>query len=249
MMKFNLFIILIFSVTGITGADFNQAFSLNNALFQNGDNDEFNEIKKHQSFSNSQQSQCDDGDHSRGSCNNITCELDENSENKAISRLTEFCLNSLKDKSTSQPDTTTANLQVVKIVDCEDNTESTEFCDQVEDSITPEQFILSIAGNNPSPAQFNGSPDGTNVTIYSGSYTITDTATPTVAQEIHNIVCQPEFNDGYSLTGPIPSFGDDCSQFSSSTGGGAISAGQSKICGIINTFTIDYSFGGACPPV
>ena len=70
----------------------------------------------------------------------------------------------------------------------------------------PSDFTINVSGNNPSPASFSGSVDGTTVTLEKGKYSITETGPP-----------------GYNLT-------------SSSQCSGAINGGETKRCNLTNTF-------------
>jgi YVTN family beta-propeller protein len=70
----------------------------------------------------------------------------------------------------------------------------------------PSDFTINVSGNNPSPASFSGSADGTTVTLEKGKYSITETGPP-----------------GYNLT-------------SSSQCSGAINGGETRRCNLTNTF-------------
>lgn len=72
---------------------------------------------------------------------------------------------------------------------------------------TPSQFIIQVAGNNPSPSTFQGSSSGTTVSLGQGSYQVRETP----------------------IADYTPTYSSDCS--------GSISAGQTKTCTITNTYT------------
>jgi len=96
-------------------------------------------------------------------------------------------------KTTPTPTPTTASLTVIKIVSGTTNTTSSD-------------FAIHVSGINPTPANFNGSGTGSDLTLSPGSYQVTEAGGPS----------------GYT-----PSYSPDCS--------GSISAGQAKTCTITNT--------------
>jgi YVTN family beta-propeller protein len=70
----------------------------------------------------------------------------------------------------------------------------------------PSDFTISVSGNNPSPASFSGSADGTTVILEKGKYSISETGP-----------------SGYNLT-------------SSSQCSGGINGGETRRCNLTNTF-------------
>jgi YVTN family beta-propeller protein len=70
----------------------------------------------------------------------------------------------------------------------------------------PSDFTINVSGNNPSPASFSGSADGTSVILEKGKYSISETGP-----------------SGYNLT-------------SSSQCSGAINGGETRRCNLTNTF-------------
>ena len=85
-------------------------------------------------------------------------------------------------------------------------------------TLSPEDFTFTVTGNDPSPAQFQGSADCVDVTVGPGEYTVSETA---------------EFGFGTSILG-------DCVQgpeFATATG--EIQVGETQEC-------IFSNFGAAC---
>jgi len=60
-----------------------------------------------------------------------------------------------------------STLNVIKIVQCEENGNPV-LCE----NLAPEDFTMTVTGNNPSPSQFQGSQEGTLVTLGPGEYFI-----------------------------------------------------------------------------
>jgi hypothetical protein len=97
-----------------------------------------------------------------------------------------------KTTPTPTPNPTTASLTVIKIVS--GNT-----------TATPSDFAIHVSGFNPTPANFNGSGTGTDVTLSPGTFNVTETLSPNFTT----------------------AFSSDCS--------GNIAAGQHLTCTITNT--------------
>jgi hypothetical protein len=122
-------------------------------------------------------------------------------------------------------------LNLTKEVACqlEDSTLSVQqaavlTCERILADITPIDFSIQVAGNNPQPNTFNGSATGTNVTIGPGDYTVTETPNTQVTTLLANA--------NVNLT---TTFAGGCSP----TGTGTIDAGVAETCIITNTFTIN----------
>jgi hypothetical protein len=131
---------------------------------------------------------------------------------------------------TNPPGPTTTTLNVTKEVDCEEENGGDIVvpgginCAGVLSTITPSDFSIQVAGNNPQPSTFNGSAAGTNVTIGPGGHTVTETPNAQVTALLANT--------NVNLT---RIFTGGCSP----AGTGTIEAGVPETCNIINTFTIN----------
>ncbi len=116
---------------------------------------------------------------------------------------------------------TTATLNVIKNVICQvDDGLDANLCD----GIGPDDFDITVTGNNPSPSNFPGSDSGTSVTLEAGQYTVSET---------NNI---PSGNNPITV---VASFGDDCTKDGDFDADGTISAGQEQTCTITNNVTIE----------
>jgi hypothetical protein len=83
----------------------------------------------------------------------------------------------------------------------------------------PEDFIFTITGNNPSPAQVAGDPDCVDVTIGPGEFVVSEQLGPTRVQQ----------NEGIEVEG-------DCVQDPNNRqrATGEIQAGDTQVCRFIN---------------
>jgi hypothetical protein len=95
--------------------------------------------------------------------------------------------------------------------------------------VTPADFIITVTGNNPNPAQFEGSSIPIIVNLGFGDYQVSETADPSVATEITNL----EQSLAVDITQSII-FSGDCN---SVTGEGTIAEGDLQVCSIENVFT------------
>ena len=105
--------------------------------------------------------------------------------------------------------------------------------------ITPNDFNITVTGNNPNPSQFNGSSTAVVVTLDPGPYNVTDIGYPSVTAAISEII--DEFSGISSIVGPTPTFSGDCTQIlgNAQTATGTIAAGESQTCNIQNAFIIN----------
>ena len=107
-------------------------------------------------------------------------------------------------------------------------------CQFVLDSVYPSQFTLTVAGDN-SSISFQGSTNGTKVTLYPGAYSVSET--PFDTSNLENQL-------GEETTGTISTTAEghctakfaDLDTFQNATG--TISSEESQICTIINTIGI-----------
>ena len=123
----------------------------------------------------------------------------------------------------------TTTLIVTKIVECESII--TVACEDVDSNFEPQDFIITVTGQNPNPSQFGGSSSGTEVTLEPGAYEVTEDTSAVDGKIVF------EDDDG----NPIPpttidvfnggiTFSEDCS--------GTIEAGETKTCTIANPVNI-----------
>jgi hypothetical protein len=123
----------------------------------------------------------------------------------------------------------TATLIVNKIVTCTSNTPIS--CEDLDSNFEPQDFIITVSGQNANPSQFNGSSSGTPVTLDPGSYTVTEDFSG-----IEGIVTEDDNGNTISgvlinvLDGQI-TFSEDCA--------GTIEAGETKTCTITNPVGLD----------
>jgi len=116
---------------------------------------------------------------------------------------------------TIQPETT---LDIVKLVTCESSGRVVECND-----LGPEDFQITVTGNNPSPTDFPGSEEGVLVTLGAGDYTVSESF------EI------PE-GDVYAT------FSGDCTHIGQFSSEGTIAEGETQTCTIENI--VDLTDGG-----
>ena len=106
--------------------------------------------------------------------------------------------------------------------------------------ITPNEFNITVTGNNPNPSQFNGSSTAVVVTLDPGPYNVSDIGYPSVSQAISAIITSGVFGVT-SIVGPTPTFSGDCEQILgiSQRANGTIAAGDSQTCNIQNAFIVN----------
>jgi hypothetical protein len=141
----------------------------------------------------------------------------------------------------------TGNLSVLKTVTCITSVSTLQpACDAIisgtglpAGQITPDEFNITVTGNNPNPSQFNGSfPTPVVVTLDPGLYNVIDEGYPSVSEALSAVTA--EFQTG-SIVGPIVTFSGDCTQILETprTATGTIAAGESQTCNIQNAFIIN----------
>lgn len=123
----------------------------------------------------------------------------------------------------------TATLIVNKIVTCTSNTPIS--CEDVDSNFEPQDFIITVSGQNANPSQFGGSSSGTEVTLEPGSYEVTEDFSG-----IEGIVTEDDNGNIISgilinvLDGQI-TLSEDCS--------GTIEIGETKTCTLTNPVRLD----------
>ena len=158
-----------------------------------------------------------------------------------------YVLNGTTAESCNLEPPSTGSLSVTKTVTCTPNIASLQpACDAIltgigapSGQITPNDFNITVTGNNPNPSQFNGSSTAVVVTLDPGPYNVTDIGYPSVTEAISEIF--DEFAGITSIIGPTPTFSGDCEQpilGFSQRANGTIAAGDSQTCNIENAFQI-----------
>ena len=134
-----------------------------------------------------------------------------------------------------------ANLVVSKFVSCEPSPGSIQTeaaCEEIEGErggfqyfIDPNEFTITVSGDNPNPSQFEGIgfPDlPVVVTLGAGNYQVSETADPSVAATIADL----EQIYSVDITQSVI-FSGDCDAI---TGEGTIAEGEVHLCQIENAF-------------
>lgn len=134
-----------------------------------------------------------------------------------------------------------ATVTVTKIVRCDSSLgipSDDSVCQFVLENVDPNQFDLIVTGNNPNMTSFQGSANGTNISLDPGNYTVSESSFDTM--DIRN-----QLGETAIVTISTDSNGDCLSQFNQvdtfQEAKGTISNNESQSCEIINT--IDVSQG------
>jgi len=137
-----------------------------------------------------------------------------------------------------------ATVTVTKIVRCDSSLgipSDDSVCQFVLENVDANQFNLVVTGNNPNITSFQGSANGTNISLDPGNYTISET--PFDTMDIEN-----QLGESAIVTILTDSSGDCSSQFNQvdtfQGANGMISNGNLQSCEIINTINVDQ---GASP--
>ncbi len=136
-----------------------------------------------------------------------------------------------------------ATIIVTKIVRCDSSLgipSDDSVCQFVLENVDANQFNLVVTGNNPNMTSFQGSANGTNISLDPGNYTISETAFD--AMDIEN-----QLGETAIVTVLTDSNGDCSSQFNQvdvfQEAIGRISNSELQSCEIVNT--IDVSQGAS----
>ena len=144
-------------------------------------------------------------------------------------------LSEMEQTKSPQYDNGSSSLLVTKVVRCvsELGIPSDEsVCKFVLDNVLPSQFTMTVTGNKSTPPAFQGSVNGTSVSIHPGNYTVTENLFDT--RNIENLL-------GETTTGSVSTTAlGDCVGQSDYMGifqnaSGTIASGESQKCEIINT--------------
>ena len=105
--------------------------------------------------------------------------------------------------------------------------------------ITPNQFNITVTGNNPNPSQFNGSSTAVVVTLDPGPYNVSDIAYPSVINDLVDVL--KTFPGISSIQIEAPTFSADCTVIAGNNriATGTIAAGESQTCNIVNSFRLN----------
>ena len=107
--------------------------------------------------------------------------------------------------------------------------------------ITPNQFNITVTGNNPNPSQFNGSSTAVVVTLDPGPYNVSDIAYPSVINDLVDVLTT--FPGISSIQIEAPAFSGNCSVIPfpgpNQIATGTIAAGESQTCNIVNSFRLN----------
>ena len=158
-----------------------------------------------------------------------------------------YVLNGTTAESCNFETPSTGSLSVLKTVTCTPGIPGLQpACDAIiagtglpAGQITPNDFNITVTGNNPNPSSFNGSSTPVVVTLDPGPYNVTDIGYPSVSEALSEIF--DEFQGISSILGPTPIFSGDCEQILgfSQRANGTIAAGESQTCNIENAIIIN----------
>jgi hypothetical protein len=137
-----------------------------------------------------------------------------------------------------------ASITVTKIVRCDSSLgipSDDSICQFVLENVDSNQFNLVVTGNNPNITSFQGSANGTNISISPGNYTVSET--PFDTMDIEN-----QLGETAIVTILTDSNGDCISQYNQvdtfQESKGIISNNELQSCEIINTINVNQ---GASP--
>jgi hypothetical protein len=137
-----------------------------------------------------------------------------------------------------------ASVTVTKIVLCDSSLgipSDDSICQFVLENVDSNQFNLVVTGNNPNITSFQGSANGTNISIDPGNYTVSET--PFDTMDIEN-----QLGETAIVTILTDSNGDCISQYNQvdtfQEAKGMISNNELQTCEIINTINVNQ---GASP--
>ena len=144
-----------------------------------------------------------------------------------------------------------ATLLITKVIRCDSNLglpSDDVVCQFVLANVHSSQFTITVSGNNPHSSSFQGSLNGTKVSLYPGKYAISETLFDTI--NLENQL-------GETTTGIVSTTatGDCTSQFNYldvfQNATGTITSGQYQRCDIIDTIGITPEVipGGPFGPV
>jgi hypothetical protein len=157
------------------------------------------------------------------------------------------CIQNNNDGEKGKPEEpTTGTLRVTKQIICNVEQVSAGIsiqqaatpCQALEELINEDDYNITVTGNNPFPAQFPGSPSGTDVTLDPGSYVIEEKQS--IRSDVTDILFR-QFPNIAIITFFSPIFTGDCTPAAGPfqvRGIGTIEDGESQTCNIENKFTL-----------
>ncbi len=131
-----------------------------------------------------------------------------------------------------------AFLIVTKAVRCDSNLgipSDEAVCKFVLDNVFPSQFTMTVIGNKSNPSVFQGSVNGTSVSVNSGNYTVSENLFDT--RTVENLLGEAT-NGSVSTTALGDCIGQTNYMGAFQNATGTISSGDSQKCEIINTIEI-----------
>ena len=160
-----------------------------------------------------------------------------------------FVLNGTTAESCNFETPSTGSLSVLKTVTCTPAIASLQpACDAIiagtgapSGQITPNDFNITVTGNNPNPSQFNGSSTAVVVTLDPGPYNVSDIRYPSVTNDLVDVL--KTFPGISSIQIEAPVFSGDCTVIPvlgfNQIANGTIAAGESQTCNIVNAFRLN----------
>jgi hypothetical protein len=160
-----------------------------------------------------------------------------------------YVLNGTTAESCNFETPTTGSLSVTKTVTCTPAIASLQpACDAIisgtglpAGQITPDEFRITVTGNNPNPSQFNGSSTAVVVTLDPGPYNVSDIRYPSVTNDLVDVL--KTFQGISSIQIEAPAFSGDCTVIPvlgfNQIATGTIAAGESQTCNIVNAFRLN----------
>jgi hypothetical protein len=139
---------------------------------------------------------------------------------------------------TSATSNVPATLLITKVIRCDSNLglpSDDAVCQFVLANVHSSQFTITVSGNNSNPSSFQGSLNGTKVSLYPGKYAISETLFDTTNLE-------NQLGETTTGTASTTATGDCTSQFNYldvfQNATGTITSGQHQRCEIIDTIGI-----------
>lgn len=126
-----------------------------------------------------------------------------------------------------------AQLNVTKNIDCIStggNPSNEAICGFVGVEVIPEDFTITVTGNDPIPSSFGAIDSGTLVTLGADAYSISEDSFNEL-ENLKNTLGTDNMTFELSVS-------DNCSIDSSGTVVGNINSGEQQTCGLLNTVNV-----------
>jgi hypothetical protein len=168
---------------------------------------------------------------------------DKKESNGIDNNIVNFCKN-----KNNQVVEGTATLSIMKTISCTPEINSISPTQQACDALTtgaglpegqifPEDFTISVTGNNPNPSSFPGSSTPVDVKLGDGSYGVEESPDQEAIDAAKQAI-EIEFTT-VEVTGPFPTWSGDCNVLDNDfTASGSIEEGESQTCNINNEFRV-----------